>query len=212
MASQEWCACARLRNVPRNNQTVPKAEREAAVLGHAVELFKAYGYRGTSVAAVGKAAGLAPAAVHWYYPTKDDLFAAALGQIITDTRQRIETNRKIAGDPYLELTTFLDLLAPYRSLHREAYERMDDSVALRRVYTETQDWLEERLLAVVAQHAPTDIDRERVADIASVFFEGLLVSVRRVDKPAAHYVDIITDAVIGAATAKPRSRQRIRSR
>ncbi|GAT16752.1 TetR/AcrR family transcriptional regulator [Mycolicibacterium thermoresistibile] len=193
--------------MPRNNQTVPKAEREAAVLMRAVELFKAYGYRATSIAAVAKAAGLAPAAVHWYFPTKDDLFAAVLRHMIGETQRRIESDPDVAGDPYLELTTFLDLLAPYRSLHREAYERMDDSAALHAVYTETHDWLQERLMAVVSPELPADVDPAHVVDVANFFFEGLLVSVRRVDKPAAHYIDLVTSAVVGAAAARPRSGQ-----
>lgn len=193
--------------MPRNNQAVPKTERQAAVLAQAIELFKENGYRATSMAAVGKAVGLAPAAVHWYYPSKDDLFAAALHRIILDTRTCLEANRRIVGDPYKELTTFLDQLAPYRSLHREAYERMEASEPLRAVYAESHEWMEVRFLAIVEEEAPEWTDRARVAEVAQLLFEGLLVSIRRVDRPAAYYIDLLKSAVIGAATANAEHRQ-----
>ncbi|WP_207844358.1 TetR/AcrR family transcriptional regulator [Williamsia soli] len=193
--------------MPRNNQTVPKAERAAAVVDCAVTLFTEFGYRATSVAAVGRAAGLTTAAVHWYYATKDDLFAAALDQMFADTRREIEADPSIAGDPYGELNEFFETLAPFRSLHREAYERMDDSEALRAVYADTQLWLEERFMAVVADNAPHGADLVRMTEAAHLFFEGLMVSVRRIEKPASYYLDMTVAAVIGAATVTPLRRK-----
>lgn len=188
--------------VPKNNQGVPKAEREAAVLDAAVELFKTKGYRETSIVAVGKSVGIAPAAVLWYYPTKDDLFAAALHKLFSESRQHTETNPKIAGDPHAELTDFLEQMLPFRHLHREAYERIEHSQALRAGYDEMQQWLEERLFTIIYAHAPADVDRELITDAAHIFFEGILVSVRRVDRPIGEYIDMIADGVLGVATAR----------
>ncbi|QXC46607.1 TetR family transcriptional regulator [Rhodococcus qingshengii] len=56
------------------------------VVEFARELFVTKGFKGTSVAAVGRAAGIAAAAVHWYFPTTDELFAAALEQLFTNAR------------------------------------------------------------------------------------------------------------------------------
>lgn len=189
--------------MPRNNQTTPRVEREAAIVDQAVELFKANGYRGTSIAAVGKAVGVASGAVLWYFPTKDDLFAAALRRIFDDARESIDSDRDAAGDPFDELAASLERLAPYRHLHREAYQRMEDSEAVRQVYEEGQLWLDERLLAVIERHAPAGADTELIAEAARFFFEGILISVRRVDRPMTEYIDMITNAVIGVATARP---------
>jgi AcrR family transcriptional regulator len=76
--------------VPRNRQQIPKAERESALLEQARELFIAKGYRGTRIAEVGQAAGIASAAVHWYFPTKDDLFAVALRAVYSGLLQWLE--------------------------------------------------------------------------------------------------------------------------
>lgn len=189
--------------MPRNNQTTPRVEREAAIVDQAVELFKANGYRGTSIAAVGKAAGIASAAVLWYFPTKDDLFAAALRRIFDDARESIESDQDATADPRDELAAALELLAPYRHLHREAYQRMESSEAVRKVYEEGQHWLDERLLAVIERHAPAGADTDLVAEAVHLFFEGILISVRRIDRPMADYIQMITNAVIGVATARP---------
>ncbi|MFD0623419.1 TetR/AcrR family transcriptional regulator [Streptomyces sanglieri] len=100
--------------MPRNRQQIPKAEREAALVDHAWELFATRGYKGTSLAEVGRAAGVAANAVRWYFPTKDDLFAAALDHYVTQVRERIEADEELAGDPQRELVALLLDMEPYR--------------------------------------------------------------------------------------------------
>ncbi|KUI26537.1 hypothetical protein AU194_05685 [Mycobacterium sp. GA-2829] len=157
------------------------------------------------MAAVGKAVGLAPAAVLWYYPTKDDLLAAVLDKIFRETHRSIERDPIIGGDPHRELVAFLDRLRPYRHLHRAAYERMEHSVAVRDAYLQLQDWTEQRLLAVVDKHAPPDADRQLITDAAHVFLEGILISVRHLDRPVTDYIDMIAYAAIGVAAARAAS-------
>ncbi|MEV0028410.1 TetR/AcrR family transcriptional regulator [Nocardia sp. NPDC050793] len=188
--------------MPRNRQQIPKAEREAAVVERAVELFAANGYRGTSVAAVGRAAGIAPAAVHWYFPTKDDLFAAALTSIFGTARESVEADPELGGDPRNELVGLLAAVQPYRALHREAYERMADSESVRVAYEQIQRWLEERLFAAISNRLPKGADVGLIADAGHVLFEGVLVSTRRLDRPVGDLIDLVTDALVASATAK----------
>src|ERR1700722_14832016 len=123
--------------MPRNRQQIPKAEREAALLEQARELFIAKGYRGTRVAEVGRAAGIASAAVHWYFPTKDDLFAAVLEQVFGGAIADVD-----APDPAARATleAFLSKTMGYRVLPRQAYERIEESEALRAVYLGLLQW------------------------------------------------------------------------
>ncbi|WP_433567709.1 TetR/AcrR family transcriptional regulator [Nocardia sp. CA-151230] len=169
-----------------------------------MELFAANGYRGTSVAAVGRAAGLASSAVHWYFPTKDDLFAAAVRSIFSTARDRVEADAGIAGDPRGELVGLLDAVQPYRSLHREAYERMAESESVRAAYEEVQRWLEQRLFGAIANRLPEGADVALIADAAHVLFEGILVSTRRVDRPIGELIDLLTDALVASAAVKAR--------
>lgn len=188
--------------MPRNRQQIPRAERESAILGQAVELFRVNGYRGTSVAAVGRAAGVAPAAVHWYYPTKDDLFAAAVTSIFDSVRERVEADPSIGGDPHAELVALLSEAQSYRNLHREAYERMEGSESIRTAYDHVQSWLDERLLAAIAERNTGGVDIELVADAAHVLFEGILIGNRRLDRSAGELIGLVVDALVGVAALK----------
>lgn len=182
--------------MPKNRQEIPKSERQADVVAQARELFVAGGYRGTSVAAVGRAAGIAPAAVHWYFPTKDDLFAAVIASIFGEARAEVEADSALAGDPRAELIALLVRMEPYRGLHRVAYERMEETEALRSIYEEMLDWLEGRLFAAISERVGSDADLASIADLAHVLFEGLLVSVRRLDRRPGKLVDLLIAALV----------------
>ncbi|MEU0632648.1 TetR/AcrR family transcriptional regulator [Streptomyces sp. NPDC005989] len=188
--------------MPRNRQQIPKAEREAALVDSAWELFAVKGYKGTSLTEVGKVAGVAANAVRWYFPTKDDLFAAVLDRLFLRERERVEADPVIGGDPQRQLVTFLADLEVYRGLHREAYVRMDESPVLAEVYSRMREWLEGRLLTAVANRLPEGVDVAPVADMAHVLFEGLLVSVRGLDRPTGELIDLLVEALAAVAVAR----------
>jgi AcrR family transcriptional regulator len=189
--------------MPRNRQQIPKAEREAALVEQARELFIAKGYRGTRVAEVGRAAGIASAAVHWYFPTKDDLFAAVLEQVFGEAIAEVEASDRAPRD---RLEAFLSKTKGYRVLHRQAYERIEESEALRGVYTELLRWLEDLLLQSISERLPEGVDTDLIADTAHVLLEGMLVSVRELDRPVGDLIDMVIDALVATAVAKSAAR------
>jgi AcrR family transcriptional regulator len=189
--------------VPRNRQQIPKAERESALLERAKELFAANGYRGTRVAEVGRAAGVASAAVHWYFPTKDDLFAAVLKRIFDEAIADVEACDSAPRD---RLEAFLSKTQRYRILHREAYERMEDSEALRAVYLGLLQWLENLLLQAISERLPEGADTDLIADTAHVLLEGMLISARKLDRPVGDLLDMVIDALVATAVAKSTAR------
>ncbi|GAA4701149.1 TetR family transcriptional regulator [Nocardioides conyzicola] len=65
-------------DAPRRGRRPGAPDTRAAILAAARELFAVHGYAGTSVRAVGAAAGVDAALVHHYFGSKDDLFVAAL--------------------------------------------------------------------------------------------------------------------------------------
>jgi AcrR family transcriptional regulator len=62
--------------VPVNRQTVPRAEREAAILEAAAVEFSTAGFDDATVAAIARRAGMTSANVHYYFESKDALVAA----------------------------------------------------------------------------------------------------------------------------------------
>lgn len=71
----------------------------------ALELFGRQGYAETTLAAIARAAGMTPAAVHYYFKTRDDLFDALYEERIAPMRQRIESIfLENANDPVAAFT------------------------------------------------------------------------------------------------------------
>lgn len=62
--------------VPVNRQTVPRAEREAAILEAAAVEFAAVGFDEAKIATIARRAGMTSANVHYYFESKDALVAA----------------------------------------------------------------------------------------------------------------------------------------
>lgn len=182
--------------MPRNRKAIPKAERQSAIVAAAGALFAEQGYRATSVADVARAAGLTSAAVHWYFPTKDDLFAAVLDHGFATASRRIETDPRTAGDPRAQLVDLLVRLQQFHNLHRAAYERMDESEAIHSAYMRINDWLDSHLLESVAVRRSGAAPTGKLAIAAGVLLEGALVTGRLRDLSVVELVDMLIDALV----------------
>lgn len=90
----------------------------------------------------------------------------------------------------------------YRVLHRQAYERMEESKALRAVYLGLLQWLEDLLLRAISERIPEGADTDSIADTAHVLLEGMLISVRELDRPVGDLIDMVIDALVATAAWK----------
>lgn len=186
--------------MPKNRQEVPVAERRTLVVAEARRQLTAKGYRGTTVTSIAKALDLTSAAIHWYFPSKDDLFAAALAEMFEEVTEQVSAHPASRDDPRAELIGVLEMMAPHKALFREAYERMTSSAQLRETYAEVMAWVDQRLIDAISRRAP-DGDIGLLADTAHVLLEGLLVSVRELDRPMADLIDLLIDPLAAAAAA-----------
>ena len=90
----------------------------------------------------------------------------------------------------------------YRVLHRQAYERIEESEALRAVYLGLLQWLEDLLLQAISARLPEGVDTDLIADTAHVLLEGMLISVRELDRPVGDLIDMVIDALVATAAWK----------
>jgi AcrR family transcriptional regulator len=67
---------AMMHPVPVNRQTVPRVEREAAIIDAATVEFTRHGFDDATIAAIARRAAMTSANVHYYFPSKDALVAA----------------------------------------------------------------------------------------------------------------------------------------
>ncbi|HUA33248.1 MAG TPA: TetR/AcrR family transcriptional regulator [Candidatus Binataceae bacterium] len=79
---------------------VPKARKQAArtpapptrrrgtldlvLIDAAMDLFASYGYRGTSLARIARAAGVTKGALYWHFSDKEDFFLAVLDRVMSE--------------------------------------------------------------------------------------------------------------------------------
>jgi len=160
--------------MPRNRQQIPRAERADELVTAATGLFLTKGYDGTTMADIGAAAGVAPANVYWYFPSKDDVFAAVMDRTLGRETRALEQELRHA-DPLSALVRGLDDMRPFRSLHQSMHNRMQESAAVREAHERFLGWIRTNINRVFDDH-PGLADRDLIADMVVALFEGVNVS------------------------------------
>lgn len=156
--------------MPRNRQQIPREERTDELLTAATELFLRHGYAGTTMVDISSAAGVAPANVYWYFPSKDDIFAAVMDRMLARVTRALE--HELQGlDPLSILLRGLTDMRAYRELHMAMHHRMAQSAAVRESHDRFMSWIRSNVDRVLDQK-PAVEDRELVADMVVSLFEG----------------------------------------
>ena len=170
--------------------------------------FETYGYKGTSVADIAGDVGVNAGSVHWYFPSKDDLFAAVLTRISEESRDSVDAALATGATPMDALVGFLASAEAYRGMHIDAHDRVGESESVARVHEEFHAWLDDLLLAVVTPRLSDGTDVSLIADTAHIMFEGLLGSAIPRDRPFAEIVRFLIDMLVAAAPQTQRRRAR----
>lgn len=104
-----------------------RQERRAAILQAAIPLFALNGYSATSMSDVAKAAGVSHGTVFLYFPTKDDLFRAALAEPLQEAEQHFQLIAAIPGTPLERIQRMVrDQVNAFRNM--EPYVRLTQYV------------------------------------------------------------------------------------
>ncbi len=92
----------------RNRPERSHEDKAAEIVAIARRLFLENGYDKTPIAAIAREAGIASNVVHWYFPTKDDLFVAVLEDLQSeDLEEALERFERSAGREEQELEALL---------------------------------------------------------------------------------------------------------
>src|SRR6187399_698773 len=85
--------------VPVNRQSIPRAEREAAILDAALVEFTGAGFDASTMASIARRAGMTSANVHYYFATKEALFTAvvdrAYGHLFGDLATEVDAAERL---------------------------------------------------------------------------------------------------------------------
>jgi AcrR family transcriptional regulator len=74
--------------VPKTRRAATRDEKVGEILDLAERRLREGGYEALSVAAIARELGVAQNSIYWYFPSKDDLFVAALGQLLGEIAAR----------------------------------------------------------------------------------------------------------------------------
>jgi AcrR family transcriptional regulator len=164
--------------------TRPHLDRDAKrnqILDAAEELLLRDGYDATPMAAIARRAGVANAAVYWYFPSKDDVLAAVLQR----RQERAVASPQLAsGSLDDRLIAMLERLDEVANLTAAVHERAGHSAAVAEVHQRFHATAE-KLLQGEFRTAGLDAgDARRAAAALMAVVEGIHLHERERD-PAA---------------------------
>jgi AcrR family transcriptional regulator len=179
--------------MPKNRQRIPRQQRVDELVSAATELFLSRGYGATAMSAIADSAGVANAALYWYFPTKDDLLAEVWDRALTAEIEMLKA-RPPGPDPFDHLLKGLADLRPYRQLHMAMHDRLgSDAVAA--AHDRLIDWIRDLIRAGLEHRGHSGQDRDEIVELVVVVFEGL--NVPRVDaRPAADVIRTLLAYVV----------------
>lgn len=161
-----------------------RSDRRRAIREAAVTLFARNGFDGTSTAEVARAAGVSQATVFVYYPTKDELFRAAVVEPLAPSLELVRALLTSPGSPRERVATLAQAMV-YSFAREEAYlalvgyvsrlrDRFPDLAAELFAFTNATSDL---LAAVIAEGQATGAflpgDAKRLAHIFYALIQGL---------------------------------------
>ena len=104
---------------------LPVDERRRQLLELGTELFARHSYDELSMAGIAREAGISKALLYHYFPSKRDLFVAALGQAAAELRAQTEPDPDLP--PAEQVAASLDAFLGWVDEHRAGYTKLIES-------------------------------------------------------------------------------------
>jgi AcrR family transcriptional regulator len=105
----------------RRRARLPAAERRAAILAAALEVFAERGYHGTSIEDIAQAAGVSKALIYEYFASKRDLHGLLLSQHVSELFARLQANATAGATGKERLRGGIDAFLAFVEAHRDAF-------------------------------------------------------------------------------------------
>lgn len=127
--------------MPVTRAKVERQEKVQEILDAARRRLLADGYEGMSVAAIARELEIAQNSVYWYFPSKDDLFAAAFREILA----RLASKKPPPGTA-ARVVWVTDQMAHFASLRAALRARAAHSAAVASLQSDLDEWVRTLLL------------------------------------------------------------------
>ena len=178
-------------------------ERRRQLLERATALFATHGYDELSMAKLARESGISKPLLYHYFPSKRDLFEAALAQAADEHLQRIATDEALS--PLEQLTSAIDAYLSWIEENAGAYEKLLRSAGIpevRELIDRVRDDTASRILTgLVPDGAPPP--KVRAAVHAWLWYmDGVCLDwVREGDLTKSDVQGLLVGTLVGALTA-----------
>lgn len=157
--------------MPSNRRAQPQAEKRAALIQAARDLFVQDGYDATPMNRIAQAGGVTPNTIYWYFKDKDELLLAVLDTVL---QEDLAAYRPIRQRPLADQMAWLvERLRLTRTLMTTVHSRIRVSPPLKEWHDRFHTLVEALLLAQLPGPLPPAV---RAAEIRIISFtlEGLV--------------------------------------
>jgi TetR/AcrR family transcriptional regulator of autoinduction and epiphytic fitness len=162
----------KMRHMAKNKRDVDAEVKREQIEAAACALFLADGYESTSMAAVGKAAGVAPNTLYWYFASKDDLLVATLDRLVHQALTRLASMQdQSLGD---QLTWLLGEFQQASKLISTVHSRLDRSETVREWHDRFHEMLDGLLVQQMVSKGMSRTKASVMATVGTYVVEGLL--------------------------------------
>jgi AcrR family transcriptional regulator len=183
---------------------LPVDERRRQLLERATELFATHGYDELSMAKLAREAGISKPLLYHYFPSKRDLFEAALAQAAEEHLRRIDSPRADLP-PAEELSRSLDAYLGWIADNSAAYQKLIRSAGIPEVRDVIDRVREETAQRILAGLVPdrTPPPKVRAAVRAWLWYmDGVCTDwVREGDLERDEVKGLLLGTLLGALTA-----------
>jgi AcrR family transcriptional regulator len=168
--------------MPATRHGRPRPEKAAELLAIAERLFRERGYNGTTMAAIAAEAGVASNVVHWYFPSKDELFAKALEELQIRGLDELLDRQLARATPGEEKKTLEEVLTRLvwrvldgHHLIATVHERANQSEVIDALHERAHRRYAHYLGRAVSRCGVPEAERELVVEALSTALEGLVM-------------------------------------
>jgi len=156
----------------RNKREVDHEVKRGQIEDAACRLFLVDGYEATSMAAVAKAAGVAPNTLYWYFANKDDMLVAVLDRHVKHAIAQLAT---MQDQPLsAQLRWLLVEFQRTSKLVSTVHARMDRSDTIRVWHDRFHEMLDQMLVAQMVSKGMSRAKASVMATVGTYVVEGLL--------------------------------------
>lgn len=156
----------------RNKRDVDAEVKREQIEEAACALFLADGYEATSMAAVAKAAGVAPNTLYWYFASKDDLLVATLDRLVNKALLQVAGMQEQSLG--VQLRWLLGEFQQASKLISTVHSRLDRSETVREWHDRFHEMLDAMLVQQMVSKGMSRTKASVMATVGTYVVEGLL--------------------------------------